>query len=389
MVYILINSLTEGGAEKVVLTLLGEFKEAGVEVELVCLEKIAFYAPPEGIKVHYLTPFEEIKNGAMKMFYLWVCARRLKAMVNENNVTLVQSHLIRSNYVNVFAQILGARHRSQLVIHNMIGTDQKGKSNSPLIRYFYSRADEVISLSKMMREHWSLYFNQKEEGQHRVIANPHSISHIHELLSEPPENFFFDQEKKYIVFVGRLIPLKRIGNILEAFHEVSKRKKDVEVVVLGDGSERKRLQEKSRELGIANKVHFVGKVNNPFAFMARSNVFVLASETEGLPNVLIEALACGVPIVSSDCRSGPREILSPDSDFRHQLTDELEYAEYGILFPVGRSDLMAEAFNRLLDDEEMTEEYSHKGLERAREYDAHIIAGRYLKSFEKLELERA
>jgi glycosyltransferase involved in cell wall biosynthesis len=112
-----------------------------------------------------------------------------------------------------------------------------------------------------------------------------------------------------VLGVGRLTEQKDFPTLLCAFTEVAKQR-DARLIILGEGQLREALREQARQLGIADKVAFPGFTDNPWAWMRRSAVFVLSSRWEGSPNTLTEALALGTPVVSTDCPSGPRELLS-------------------------------------------------------------------------------
>jgi len=134
------------------------------------------------------------------------------------------------------------------------------------------------------------------------------------------------------------------------------------------------------ELSESFDVYFLGFQKNPFKFIARSKLFVFPSLWEGFPNALVEAMACGVCVVSSDCRSGPREILTPNIDFNYQ-TQEPEFAQYGVLMPVfeikyktanepleEREIIWVETIDRLLEDENLQKSYSEKAKQRAEDF---------------------
>jgi glycosyltransferase involved in cell wall biosynthesis len=134
--------------------------------------------------------------------------------------------------------------------------------------------------------------------------------------------------------MGRLVPQKDFATLLRAFALV-RADRPARLVILGEGPERDRLMLLARELGIENDVLLPGFVTNPFAWVGRASLFVLSSAWEGLPTVLVEALACGTPVIATDCPHGPRAIL--------------EGGDLGPLVPVGDSRKMAEAMRRMLD----------------------------------------
>ncbi|MEM6799980.1 MAG: glycosyltransferase [Bacteroidota bacterium] len=386
MISILINSLTEGGAEKVALTLLESYQKTGMEVELLCLEKNDFYQVPRGMRVHYLSEKPEPNSAILKLFIMMVAAWKLKKHVKRNKIKLVQSHLIRACYVNALSQIFGSRHKSQGVNHMIIGSNAKGKVNHYLIKFLYARLDEIISISEMMRRHWNHRFGFKNE--HNVIPNPHNITDIEERAKEVPQNIDFHPEKRYMSFAGRLIPLKRVNEIIEVFAKVRELVPNLEFIVMGDGIERENLELLAQKLEVAPFIHFLGRVQNPYMYMKRSDLFVLNSETEGLPNVLIEAMACGTPIVSADCNSGPREILQPKSDPGKFLKEGVEEAEYGLLVPVANPDSLRKAILQMLFDDEVRNHYREQSLVRAANYDVDKITQEYVESFEDLIVAR-
>ena len=137
-----------------------------------------------------------------------------------------------------------------------------------------------------------------------------------------------------ILAVGRLSAQKDFATLLEAFAKVA-RARLVRLIVLGEGEERESLSALADELGAASDVDLPGFAQNPYAYMSAADLFVLSSKWEGSPNVLVEAMACGTPVVSTNCPSGPEEILADGA--------------YGPLVPVGDVDGLAEAMIELLD----------------------------------------
>ena len=127
------------------------------------------------------------------------------------------------------------------------------------------------------------------------------------------------------------------------------------------------------DLGMGDKVVFCGFETNPFKYVSRSDCFVLSSEVEGFPNVLIEALACGKPVISTDCSSGPRELLAPATDLHHRAINNYEIGEYGILTPVNDITALAAAMKKMYEDESLRKQFEARAAGRAQQFDVDEI----------------
>ena len=369
-IYFLINSLTNGGAERVVLTLSERCVLEGDEVTIISLNSNDVYPIPAGVKVEYLTSMSDKGSGIIRMLLLPYYAWKLRKYSKLNNVKVIQSHLVRSNFINVFSVLLGASHKTQLVSHGIASEYQQqgllGRLNLALMRFFYAKADLLISISHRMREDFRALF--AFSNQHIVLHNPYDIDRIWLLSNETVthDEFIFDKNKRYIIGVGKLLALKRYEDIVAV---LAKLPSSVELLLLGsDGGELARLQTLAKELGIKDRVHFLGHVSNPFKYIRQSDIFVLTSRTEGFPNVLIEAMASKTAIVSTDCVSGPREILAPSTDINIKLLDSIEQAEYGLLYPVGDQKLLLSSLLTLLNNDSLRQHYIQKGASRAMDF---------------------
>jgi len=372
----LINSLTSGGAENVVVTIVSKLLQENHDVELICLEKNNFYAIPEGLKVTYLTENDGKSSGLKKLFLIPYLAYKLKRYSQENKIDVIHSHLYRANYINVLSTLFGASHTTQIVNHGIISRYKTkgllGKINLFLIKHLYSKANLIILISKMMKKDLNDLFDFS--NKQIVINNPYDINKINKLKDEPIEDFHFLPTKKYLITMGRLISLKRYQDVLKALSMLDD---NIELVLLGDGEERDNLVSLSKTLNINKRVHFLGNILNPFKYLAKADVFILSSETEGFPNSIIEALACKTVVVSSDCISGPREILAPSTSISLQLKDEIEVTEYGVLYPVGNIKLLRKAIKHLINVES-----SEKLLSRAKDFSVEKIITQYKKVLE-------
>ncbi len=382
---ILTNSLFSGGAEKVVSTLINHFYKCGFEVNLICMEKNDFFQVPKEINVIYLSGFKGDENGFLKFFYLFILSYRLKRIIKKERIEIVQSHVFRANYINILAKLLGSKHTVQIVNAGRMGRylDKgfEGKINFKLIKYLYPKADLIISKSRGMQEEMRriLSFSDRQ----KVIYNPYDIQKIESLAKEEVEDFEFRSDKFYIVSVGRLIYPKKQDLLIKA---VSKCEGRFELLLIGDGYAKKDFMKLSKDLGVEKRVHFIGKVKNPFKYLKRCDVFVLGSESEGFPNVLVEAMICKVPVVSTDCPSGPREILSPKSDISSVLKDSIEIARYGILVPVNSYEFIAEAVKIIADDKDLKKSLSENGYERAMSFKIEKISTIYKKTILNKEM---
>ena len=366
----LINSLFSSGAEKVLSILADEFIKQKYEVEIIFLEKNEFYNLDKKIKKTYLSDFNGSENSIKKLLYIPILAWRLKKYIKQNNISLIQSHIFRANYVNILTKLFGSKHIVQVVTAGRISRYKElgfnGKINLWLIKHLYPKADLIISKAKGMQDDMNklFYFQNKQI----VINNPYDIEKIIALSADDVGNFTFDINKKYLISVGRLIPLKRNQELINSLQFMNE---NVEIIFLGDGSEKENLKKLAKKLYIENRVHFLGQVQNPYKYLARSDIFVSCSESEGFPNVLVEAMICGVPVVSSDCISGPREILAPNKD-----------NEYGLLFSIGDSQKMIEYIKFLLNNNDERSRYIENAKKRVKDFSLKNIIKKYKKVLE-------
>lgn len=203
-----------------------------------------------------------------------------------------------------------------------------------LISLIYPKSDLIISISQAVANDLLKILPSEVEKKLKVIYNPTYSEKIFKKAEEKIEHPFFKEGVSVILSVGRLHSGKDFPTLLKAFSIVCK-KKEVRLIILGEGNERKNLEKMITELGIQDKVNMPGFTLNPYPYMKNSSVFVLSSKSEGLSNVLIEAMCCGCPIVATDC-GGPREIL--------------DNGKYGKLVPVGDYEKMAEAILETIDN---------------------------------------
>jgi glycosyltransferase involved in cell wall biosynthesis len=203
-----------------------------------------------------------------------------------------------------------------------------------LVRKWYHRADEIIAVSHGVSDELTQVAAIPRQ-RISVIYNPIDLERVaRSAAQELDDPWFSPSQPPVLVAAGSLHPQKDYPTMLRAFAQV-RAERDIRLVILGEGRERPSLETLIGELGVANDVRLLGFQKNPYSYMARAAAFVMSSAWEGLPNVLIEALACGCPIVSTDCPSGPSELL--------------DQGRYGRLVPVGNPVALAEGILATLD----------------------------------------
>lgn len=376
---LLINSLGNGGAERVVSILLDRLRQQGKPVQLVCLERNDFYAIPEGMNVTYLSDFNGQEPGWKKLLYLPVFAWKLRRLVKSQSIAVVQSHVYRANYVNGLARLLGAGHRAQMVNVGQVSLYEQegwlGKVNLWLIRWLYPRAELLILKSQGMKADLMRLMPQMKVAQ-TVIHNPYDVEKIQQEAQCEPVNWKKSADKFTLVSVGRLIPLKQLDDVITA---LAKLPESIELVLVGDGPHKDFLKGVAKAQGVDERVVFIGRQENPFSYVARADAFVMASRSEGFPNVLAEALLCGVPCIAADCTSGPREILAPDSaqDKQLQPGDGVEWAQFGALVAVGDVKALVQAIEHLMQNPQQAQAYAQLGRVRGQDFNSEAIVRQY------------
>lgn len=203
-----------------------------------------------------------------------------------------------------------------------------------LIRRYYPWADGIVAVSKGVATDLARVERIPEE-RIQVIYNPIITPEFREKVRAPLEHPWFQRgEPPVVLAVGRLTPQKDFSTLIKAFARV-RQARSVRLLILGEGEERAALEGLVSEFGLQPDIGLPGYVPNPYPYMVRSSLFVLSSRWEGLPGVLIEALYCGVPLIATDCPSGPREILAG--------------GQYGLLIPPGDPEALSAAIEAALN----------------------------------------
>jgi N-acetylgalactosamine-N,N'-diacetylbacillosaminyl-diphospho-undecaprenol 4-alpha-N-acetylgalactosaminyltransferase len=363
---ILIYSLASGGAERVVSILLYELKDK-YNITLFLMNDTIFYEIPKEIKVVYLENSDPRESGIKKLLKLPLLAWRYKKL---NSAEVSLSFMNRPNYISTLAKIFGMRSKVVISERAMPSLQHKsslqGFINRTLIKYLYKSADVITANSKGNTHDLQNSFGCKNVV---TINNPFDLEKIETYSREEVD---FRDEKFTFITVGRVDSGKNHKLLVEAIKDI-----DAKLYIIGDGELRSAIEEQIRELNLNNKVILLGRQSNPYKYLAKADCFVFSSLYEGFPNVLLEALASGLPVISSDCKSGPREILAPESDVKFQLKDEIEFAEYGILVALNSVEKLKEAMNKMMASEDLRNRYKEKAQQRARDFDVKKIIKQY------------
>jgi len=329
-VAILILSLSGGGTELGRMRIAEEFARRGLKVDLVCVNNDGSSPAraPAGVRLVNL----KAPRVARSLFPLARYLRREKPRV-------MIAALNQLNVVPVWAKILsGGSSRIVLSIHTNIGL---AIANSPhlrekvmpfLVRRFFPLADAVIAVSQGNAKDLSEFAGLplKKIKVIKVIYDPVITQEIFEKANAAVDHPWFNPGNPPVVLgvAGRLNKAQDFPTLIRAFALV-RQKLSARLMILGEGEERPNLEALLHDLALKDEVHLPGFVDNPYAYMKRSAVYVLSSRWQALPNAMIEAMALGTPVVSTDCPSGPREIL--------------EDGRLGRLVPVGDVEALAQA----------------------------------------------
>ena len=351
-----LSSLSGGGAQRVVLTLANAMADHGVQIDLVLVKATGPFLP------HVHPAVRIIDLGAETVL---LSLPGLIRYLRRERPTALLSSLKHVNLIALIARKL-SRVPLRLVVgeHNTLShsckSGIKDRMVPHLMRVLYPKADLVVAVSQGVADDLCACLGLSKEKV-QVIFNPVVRSGMAQEAARPLDHPWFKPgEPPVILGMGRLTEQKDFPNLIHAF-ALLRQQRDCRLMILGEGELRDELQELVTTLGLAASVSLPGFVDTPFAYMGHAAVFVLSSGWEGLPTVLIEAMACGTPVVSTDCPSGPDEIL--------------EGGVWGRLVPPGDSAALATAIAATLDDD-----CHPRVAERAAAFDIEQARQSYLKA---------
>ena len=387
----LISNLSGGGAQRVVSTLSRMlFSHYNLFIILHDAKKIAY--DYQGSIVDLNTPVP--KNVFLKAFNFILRIYRLKRIKRKLKPAAVVSYMEGSNFINLVSGNTGKTIISVRNYQSKLGKGYLGKLNKFLIRKLYRKSNLIIAVSDGVKADLVDNF-QLDEGKINVINNPYDLEYINKKALEPLEEQYSSFFKyQVIVTAGSLMRQKGQWHLIRAFNAARKEIPEMKLVILGEGGLKSYFQQLIEELNMTDDVLMPGYKSNPFKFMTRSTAFILPSLFEGFPNVLLEAMTLGIPVIAADCPSGPREILAPDTNCTNQAID-LEYASYGLLVPVcdgtyyrssdpltREEEIMGRAIITLHQDRELLERYTLKSKQRAEYFEAGRIARQWVELIE-------
>ncbi len=369
----LISSFRSGGGEKQMVEIANAFAARGQSIDLLVLKPVGDLTAHVDRRVRVISL--DRKRIALSFFPLLSYLRREHpaAVLSVDEYTHVLALLARP--------LASPQTRVVLRLGNMLSElSKRYEGRNVLLPFFvrrlFKRADMIIANSQGVRDD-ALTATGIDPEKVTVIFNPKSREDITRKAAEPSDSEWLERKTLPVVlFAGRLRVQKNLPSLIRAFSIVLK-KIPSRLIILGMGREEKHLRTLIEELHCEDAVILPGFSGNPYAWMSKADVFVYPSLWEGMPNALIEAMICGTPVISSDCASGPREILAPDTDYKKRLASGVEYAAYGVLFAVNDEEALVEALNKLLTDEALRKKYAQASLARAKDFDAEDIIDEY------------
>ncbi len=361
-----IYTLSFGGAERVLVNLLKKLNRDLFESTVVVVSRGNHYSEEIPNDVRLIQLNKKWCYDPRVLYAIWTIVRteKIDAMVSfitrsSAGLFIIKAFLRRP--VTIFLTIHSHLNRFLEDDGSWKGKI-KSSLNKLLIKLFYPRAKKLLAVSAGVKEDLFLNFGVPREKV-AVIGNPIDLNRIRSAVEEEIEVPWPSDDVPVIISCGRLASVKNYPLLLRAM-KIVKQEIDVRLVLIGEGSERAALATLSEELGISENVSFSGYKSNPFGYISKADIFVLPSNNEGFGNVIVEAMACGTPVVSTRT-VGAEEII----------TDGVN----GILTAIDDHNEMAEAILNFIKNHNLRDELVREGYRRAEDFRQERIVAEYEK----------
>lgn len=351
-IFIVTSSLEAGGSERVLSSMANYWVQHGHAVTLVTLTSPATdWYPLDGRVTRIGLDLCSDSNTLWQA--LSANVRRiggLRRAVRASQADMIISFLTSTNVLTLIARIwldvpVVISERIDPRMHRI------GRVWQGLRRALYRKADALVVQTNAVSK-WAKRLARPDAV--RVIPNPVAVEAPH----LPPRSTHSSRTRT-VVAMGRLSKQKGFDLLLQAFAQCVCTRSGWCLEIMGDGAERAKLEALAGTLGITDQVHFHGRVSNPSTILIRADLFVLSSRYEGFPNALLEAMACGVAVVATDCPSGPRDIIRDGID--------------GLLVPVENVDALSDAMGALMDNPEQRVNLGRRAREISDRFSVHTI----------------
>ena len=353
------NTLSGGGAERFVSNALTHLGSERFDLRLCLFRRVLGYPVPESVP-------QSVLSRAPR-FRPWQLPQLVRGVAREIDRQAPDVVLSAYSYPNavVGAALRVARRRPRWVARLGSNPDwQESGLRRGLMRRLYARADRVLANSRALGRAFGRVYPSVPSERIGYQPNPTDFARLDVLAAEPPGSVAkagaaraaeppgsVAEAGALLVAAGRLRAEKRVDLLLEALAQV-RQKREARLVICGEGPLRASLEQRAAQLGLGPAARFLGFCDNPFAWMARADLFVLSSDVEGSPNALIEAQGLGTPAVSTDCPFGPSEIVEPGRS--------------GWLVPTGDGVALGAAIDAALSDPERLREMGAAARSRTR-----------------------
>lgn len=371
-----IPTLSGGGSERVMVHLIRNIDRSKFNPCLVLFEKKGQYLEdlPSNIQIF------ELKKGGYKYGFQWLILFKLRKLIEKQKPDIILSFMWYTNLIALIARSL-SKSKCRIAVSERYGLLISHEGwliellRRQVIRFFYPKANLIIVNAKEMGIQLRKMLNISE-NKIAVIYNPVDLKKINQLCIKDAHHLWYKEQIPIITAVGRLTLQKGFTYLLKAVRILLLSEGiQCRLVILGRGPEQERLEKLAVELGINTNVEFFGFQTNPYKYLARSTVFVLSSLYEGFPNVLLEAMALGIPSVATRCPTGPDEIITEGVD--------------GILVPSADEKAIADAIKKLLLDDDLRKRLSEAGKRRIQDFAVEKIVKQYEDAIESVCAESA
>ena len=334
-----IGNLQKGGAERVIANLSNNLNNKGYDISIVIgPNEQSFYKINQDVKIYAIDKNKVYKNRIQKNI---LRIKELNKVIKEVKPDVIVSFLPEPSYRVLFIKVFNRKLKIIVSVRNDPKIEYKSILNKIAMKILYPKANGFVFQTAEARD----FFCNKIKRKSVIIPNPLNEQFVDEKINKNKN------KNKLIVNVGRLEEQKNQALLIKAFNEVVKKHPEYKLIIYGEGTLRRKLEDMISDMGLNKNVFLPGNVNDVIDKLNEAEIFILSSNFEGMPNALMEAMAMGLACISTDCPcGGPRFLIKQDSN-GILLKKDCDYKD------------MAEKINYLIENEQIRKQISNKAIE--------------------------